>query len=834
MVVLSSRFTVLTALSSIAAVTILPSSANAAAVAIREPSEAQTSLIARHSRKGSFIDATTTTGDDESNSDDDRQDGSRPHRAKGSKGAARKEHPVVPLPAAMTKHGQKKASGSGEDGDDHAKTSKKHENEARDTWAMDPASRMRSLWVGSRGVSVRQVDTLPPRVDKRHHHHHHDHDPHKVVVTGDDDHVDVHERSLQSATIASRDPDNIDVDGPGDHVHIQNRHDHHDHHDHYDHDHDRVDVTGNHDNVHIHRSPFPHHHHHHHGNDGSDIVVTGEDDDVHVHHRRYSRTPRNGRVPTRRSPIPAPEPHHHHHNHHDKVVVKGDHDHVKVHRRHGRYHAQPAPVVISGNGGNTYKVQPAHSQSPAAVIDNVDVNLKRDDQDQGVPGRIDIMSQDAAAPGGQRIASLVLASPGDPANSNNTNSRAFVLNASNAESSPMYLVRLSSNTTNSSTPSNSSGAADNSTASSPYILTALKTNVFDAETAQLKQYCATFDPKPSAPSSMTVESCGADSSGDVHKSQVFAYEPGTGVIRPMWYASEDDIDDEDGTDDDDGTDGDDGTDDDDLGGGTIGGNSTVAGGGDVDPSTPASNSDASVTSFEQQAFDEEFGDATRRPLARPILTAEALDKAQNVTLLFTPAAPEVKSQASTGQDEDSSALGTTTASASSSSIPFTTSDSSSSPSSVSTGSVASLSGSAVAPSGATDSSVTTATASVGDNTSNASDSTAVPGSTAASSSAIATSTSDSSGTTSAAASDTFNGSNIMALATPTTSPALEVKVYNPYASEPPTTTSSDLATSGTDASMLTATSSSVSSTMTPVSTAPYEWMFRQRSLSDLD
>ncbi len=147
MVVLSSRFTVLAALSSIAAVTVLPPSASAAAIAIREPSEIQTPLAARHSRKDrneGVIHAATSTSDDSVQDGRDGQDSPRSHGSSHDKktssaapkdtptqGSQRQLKPLVPLPASMDKHGHKKPSGSGEDGGAGGQQgSKEHEKEA--------------------------------------------------------------------------------------------------------------------------------------------------------------------------------------------------------------------------------------------------------------------------------------------------------------------------------------------------------------------------------------------------------------------------------------------------------------------------------------------------------------------------------------------------------------------------------------------------------------------------------------------------------------------------------------------------------------------------------
>ena len=61
----------------------------------------------------------------------------------------------------------------------------------------------KSLWVGARGVFVRdsKLGSLAPRVDRRHHDHHHHYDHHehdKVVMNGDNDSLDMRQRDINT------------------------------------------------------------------------------------------------------------------------------------------------------------------------------------------------------------------------------------------------------------------------------------------------------------------------------------------------------------------------------------------------------------------------------------------------------------------------------------------------------------------------------------------------------------------------------------------------------------------------------------------------------------
>jgi hypothetical protein len=58
--------------------------------------------------------------------------------------------------------------------------------------------------------------------------------------------------------------------------------------------------------------------------------------------------------------------------------------------------------------------------------------------------------------------------------------------------------------------------------------------MFDMASASVSQYCATFDPNPSAPSPLKSQKCTKNPVGE-HQSQLFAFNRRTGVMRPMWF-----------------------------------------------------------------------------------------------------------------------------------------------------------------------------------------------------------------------------------------------------------------------------------------------------------
>ncbi|KAI0675602.1 hypothetical protein C8Q78DRAFT_1074611 [Trametes maxima] len=801
MVALSPRFALLAALSSLAAISLSPISAEAAAIQAQHEYKTDHFVVARHSSHGQ-----------EPEESSGRKYAKSPHKetkvTQSAKASSQKSlvdkpqrnaKPIVPLPARMAQKTEKASSKSPTTHGQKTASQKLKGKSKRTPWNPDPISRMEHLWEGglARSLLATTDDDKTSHRNKRHHHHdHHDHHDHeKVVVSGDNDHVDVHERS-----VARDDADRIVVEGHDDHVHIHD-HDRHD-------DHDRVLVKGDDDHVHVHRSPSPHHRHHH-GDHHNEVEVKGNHDSVHVHrspapvprHRHHEvivkgdhdhvnvhrRVHSPNRHHTHKVIVKGDDQHvhvdhrrHHHHHHHrpsDKVVVKGDDDHVRIHKR---AHLAGYPIVFSSDKGDTFVLHHAQSHANTSPDIHLSVNLRREDSMGGVPGSVEIMSPVANSTLGQRVASLVLASPAKNGTTSGTDTNpSFVLDASEVNSTQMYLVAASdvSPTSNST--------STNSTTEEPFVKVLLRTPVFDTAATSLKAYCATFDPSPSAPAPMTMESCNdPNSPNDEHKSQVFAYDPTTGAIRPMWFQGTDDgagggdsssaatgptgdsSGEDNGSGEDEGSDDDDG---DASTNPTSGTNSTT-----VDPTTPASDKVASVTSFEDEALNQQFGDATRPPArlaSSKAFAEEALSHATNVTLFFIPTAPEVAPATHPAEKvaEQPSHVNSTTSLAD----PYST-----------TG-------------------VTVSTASTTTSTASPSDSSG------ASSSSVDGSTSSSSATTA----------------------ALEVKVYNPYAEA---TTLSTATVTSAETTTITSTVSSMVSTMTPVSTEPYEWMFKQRSNGDLD
>ncbi|KAH9074741.1 hypothetical protein EDB83DRAFT_1866086 [Lactarius deliciosus] len=294
------------------------------------------------------------------------------------------------------------------------------------------------------------------------------------------------------------------------HVHYVRapHHDHHHHHHHHHHgrrysrmnwgrEHKHV-VSG--DNEHIVYSRAPHHHH----NSHEKVIVSGNHD-----HVRVERSPHHD------------HDRHHHHDGHEKVIVSGDNDHVHVRRS----------VFITGEQGQSYIVPHVAKRTAAQESFSLPSLGKRNGDMDGAPGRIDIMSPVADSADGKRIASLVLAPSNSTSASYNptTYSSEFVLNASETDSTLMYLLPVSDSSTTQST----------STLTSDEMRVTIRLAMFNRASASISPFCATFDPNPPAPGPLTAEECADDPVGE-HRSQLFAFDQATGVVRPMWFDGQSD------------------------------------------------------------------------------------------------------------------------------------------------------------------------------------------------------------------------------------------------------------------------------------------------------
>ena len=116
---------------------------------------------------------------------------------------------------------------------------------------------------------------------------------------------------------------------------------------------------------------------------------------------------------------------------------------------------------------------------------------------------------------------------------------AFVLDASNSTKTQFFLVPVASKSSMVGNDTVSEDVTTPNTTSVPQevsqdteaIRVSLQVPVFDPELAAMSPYCATYERAPSAPAPLKMMQCNNTESG---QSQLFAYDPNTGVVKPMW------------------------------------------------------------------------------------------------------------------------------------------------------------------------------------------------------------------------------------------------------------------------------------------------------------
>jgi len=207
----------------------------------------------------------------------------------------------------------------------------------------------------------------------------------------------------------------------------------------------------------------------------------------------------------------------HDHDHdHDR---DHDHDHDRDHdhrRKRNKRHDRDRGRHLK-HKRTSVVLPPAYSAGYASPQQQ----WKRDQA--GVPGTISVMGSGFNSTIADRIAYLFLDTTNSTSNSTGASNptSAFVLNASDTNSTQIYLVAAPNNST---------------TGNSTMKPVSLEMAFFDPMRASLVSYCATFDPDPSSAEALAVEPC-FNSSGSTtapHKSQTFWYDSESGVLQPMW------------------------------------------------------------------------------------------------------------------------------------------------------------------------------------------------------------------------------------------------------------------------------------------------------------
>ncbi|KAH9943680.1 hypothetical protein B0H21DRAFT_823658 [Amylocystis lapponica] len=461
MVVLNPRFATLATLTSIAAMSMLPAPAEGAAIQARYlDNEAAATHHSSHSHSLTESSTSPTSTDE-----------AKP---------AHESKPVLPLPPVLAATGDdrcnkdttgstshKGRSGSdvrkgdsdsdghkgNSDSDSHGEGTGEDKHKAADkSRAKHEKDKVGNIWVGAvqhrPGLGMK-VTGAPPMVDKRHH----DHDGPNAAVKRDSDDSDFH-RSLHLLGRSLH--DRVVVSGNDDHVDIHNEHHG---------DHDKLIVTGN-------------------GIVSMLIVLlrnrattmTGTMSAIRT--MTMTRTVSLGQetmitfmltvrlMTTNGTIITTTDTttlwhHDDHHGHYD------DYDHDKILDLYislGITVIRTSLLTFSDILLKTTTTATGYLCVMIVLVSNgingldVNVQVRRDEnQSTRVPGSIDIMTPVTNSTTGQRIAPLVLsqASNNDTDDSDNsTTVTDFVLNASGANHTQLYLVTIPSDT-NSMNPTNS-------------------------------------------------------------------------------------------------------------------------------------------------------------------------------------------------------------------------------------------------------------------------------------------------------------------------------------------------------------------------------------------
>ncbi|KAG9128138.1 hypothetical protein FRC07_004480 [Ceratobasidium sp. 392] len=275
-------------------------------------------------------------------------------------------------------------------------------------------------------------------------------------------------------------------------------------------------------------------------------------------------------LPQTRQLLVNPRGHHHHHHHHghhgyhrhshkygsgrtkvyadDPLIISGDGNHVHAHldkKHHEHYHGNhhhghhgtkvyaDDPLIVSGNGNHIH----SHSHKRGLV----DPLIPLLSSVPGLPGIIDLVNMASHAVLSEKLASLIISSSpngvGAQSTAGESGASGFVISASNSSSTVMYLL-----------PQNTSTSL-----ASPEQAVLITMPMFDETKKGLKaslfemhvllrstkgMYCASYNPRPSAPVQITAEPCTADNmpapDGNT-TSQLFSWNAQSGEIAPLWH-----------------------------------------------------------------------------------------------------------------------------------------------------------------------------------------------------------------------------------------------------------------------------------------------------------
>ncbi|KAI9464646.1 hypothetical protein HD554DRAFT_1241838 [Boletus coccyginus] len=285
----------------------------------------------------------------------------------------------------------------------------------------------------------------------------------------------------------------------------------------------------------------------------------------HSHHRTRSAVPtathahdgkyQGHKAPDQRSPdLPPLLRRHRVHDYDYKKAhdyqSQGPHDHAHPksprsafarsrQRREPGFHTRRSSVYVPGEHGNTYVISRTlpgkwgHGHAGTNKQSSHAFSRRQVDESSLVLGRIDIMGGST-----QRLASLTVDSTPIDWTSGQSSAKAFPLNASTINQTQFIMMPTDE-------PSNAAGSLNKHVT--------LSTEVFDASSAEMVMYCATYDPDPGSTSALLMTPCagttqsaaaaddaddpcfyGNDASlSDPHESQIFSYDPSSGKIAPI-------------------------------------------------------------------------------------------------------------------------------------------------------------------------------------------------------------------------------------------------------------------------------------------------------------
>ncbi|KAN0088214.1 hypothetical protein V8E55_005271 [Tylopilus felleus] len=215
-----------------------------------------------------------------------------------------------------------------------------------------------------------------------------------------------------------------------------------------------------------------------------------------------------------------------------------------------RYRREPASlnrrssIYVSGEHGSTYLVSSTSPRTWGNARRGTDRQSshayyrRQADESNIAMGRIDIMGTAQSGGSARRLASLTVDSTPIDWTSGQSSAKAFQLSASTTNQTQFIMLPTE----------------DGSNSAGNFVKhITLATEVFDASSAEMVMFCATYDPDPGSPSVLVMTPCtsaaqsaapvndesdpcsgAADaSSSNPHQSQLFSYDPSSGKIEPV-------------------------------------------------------------------------------------------------------------------------------------------------------------------------------------------------------------------------------------------------------------------------------------------------------------